>query len=517
MLGGIARSRVQHEDNALHNQGFNAPGERKISIVVGLSQKIASLESLSESTKSAMQKMNFFLARWRKRFHVFKSVIMIFIFFTSNCIFFSYFEEWTILETVYFSVVTITTTGYGDLKPTSDTSRLYTMFVIIFGVVLIFSTIQDFGNRIIGYGLRTSKLLHDQAQLMMLDKEKRGCFIEERDRIRSRKTVADIEEENIRRHVNELIIQFVVLVCLILMGSLFFSYNEYDLTYFQALYFCIVTSASVGYGDIIIYEDSSMVFAIFYILTSVVLVTSSIGSFAGLSLQYRAAEKRKKLAMRKLDFEMLNSMDKNGDGISRIEFLSYILVRTLDIDMESDIDPWLRRFDELDADGSGFLTKEDIDILKAKEDDRLHSLEELFQKEKRRRFLRTTLLDFESPRRSITLEEARERFNSLFRRDSVTGQLRKGTFSRMSILMIRRKTNNVANDPSSPTSISPNHSLPKMSLLLEAQLMTQEQNVADRDTNIDDENDCNTTSNTGRSNNKTTALKFEEVRKESNV
>ena len=45
-------------------------------------------------------------------------------------------------------------------------------------------------------------------------------------------------------------------------------------------------------------------------------------------------------------------------GVDRVEFLTAMLVQMTDLDKEKDIDPWLKRFDELDADGSGTLDEE---------------------------------------------------------------------------------------------------------------------------------------------------------------
>lgn len=44
--------------------------------------------------------------------------------------------------------------------------------------------------------------------------------------------------------------------------------------------------------------------------------------------------------------------------MDRVEFLTAMLVQMNDLDKEKDIDPWLKRFDELDADGSGALDEE---------------------------------------------------------------------------------------------------------------------------------------------------------------
>lgn len=240
MIGGIARSRVQHQDEAVHNQGFSASHEeagapvddynrvtlvRRLAHIHTASGRTLVIIALNDSAKSAYMKSKRSLWQYwimiRKQFTFLKSVIMIFLFFISNCIFFAHFEDWSILEAVYFSVVTITTTGYGDLKPTSDESRLYTIFVIVFGVVLIFSTIQDFGNHIINYALRLSEWIYNEFQLRMLKEEERLTYIAKMNSLQTRKTVAEIEEENIKRHVNELTIQVVFMITLILMGSLF--------------------------------------------------------------------------------------------------------------------------------------------------------------------------------------------------------------------------------------------------------------------------------------------------------
>ena len=47
--------------------------------------------------------------------------------------FFSWAEEWSWDDALYFCIVTMTTIGYGDLVPTTDTSKLAAIVYIIFG------------------------------------------------------------------------------------------------------------------------------------------------------------------------------------------------------------------------------------------------------------------------------------------------------------------------------------------------------------------------------------------------
>jgi hypothetical protein len=50
-----------------------------------------------------------------------------------------YIEDWSWVDSFYFSVVTITTVGFGDLTPTTDGGKLFTVFYILVGIS-IFTT-----------------------------------------------------------------------------------------------------------------------------------------------------------------------------------------------------------------------------------------------------------------------------------------------------------------------------------------------------------------------------------------
>ncbi len=52
----------------------------------------------------------------------------------TGTIFYWRFEDWTIIEALYFSVVTLTTVGYGDLHPTTAGTEIFTIFYILTGI-----------------------------------------------------------------------------------------------------------------------------------------------------------------------------------------------------------------------------------------------------------------------------------------------------------------------------------------------------------------------------------------------
>jgi len=55
--------------------------------------------------------------------------------------FYSLSEGWTVIQALYFSVVSLTTVGYGDLHPTTDAVRLVTVFYILAGVGILLALI----------------------------------------------------------------------------------------------------------------------------------------------------------------------------------------------------------------------------------------------------------------------------------------------------------------------------------------------------------------------------------------
>lgn len=50
---------------------------------------------------------------------------------------FHFTEKWSWLDSVYFSVSTITTTGYGDLYPKSTAGKVYNIFFLLASCILI--------------------------------------------------------------------------------------------------------------------------------------------------------------------------------------------------------------------------------------------------------------------------------------------------------------------------------------------------------------------------------------------
>ena len=52
----------------------------------------------------------------------------------SGTIFYWRVEDWTIIQSLYFCIVTLTTVGFGDLAPTTAGAQIFTIFYILTGI-----------------------------------------------------------------------------------------------------------------------------------------------------------------------------------------------------------------------------------------------------------------------------------------------------------------------------------------------------------------------------------------------
>ncbi len=65
---------------------------------------------------------------------IFASVVVV---LTVGTLVFRQLEGWSLLDSLYFSVVTLSTIGYGDLTPTTSTAKLFSILYILVGVGIL--------------------------------------------------------------------------------------------------------------------------------------------------------------------------------------------------------------------------------------------------------------------------------------------------------------------------------------------------------------------------------------------
>ena len=106
------------------------------------------------------------------------SLVVIGILLLVGTIFFNQVEGWSYVDSFYFSTITLTTIGYGDLVPTHDHSKAFTSLYALLGVgvmlYILSSVVAAHLLQPIHFGKIFSvlgKLSHHEREIKKLKKE----------------------------------------------------------------------------------------------------------------------------------------------------------------------------------------------------------------------------------------------------------------------------------------------------------------------------------------------------------
>jgi hypothetical protein len=87
----------------------------------------------------------------RKDWKVINALAIVLLWIFVGTFIFWNIENWTFIDSFYFSVSSLTTVGYGDLTPSSQFGRLVAALYILFGVGIVLASLgvigRDFLNR----------------------------------------------------------------------------------------------------------------------------------------------------------------------------------------------------------------------------------------------------------------------------------------------------------------------------------------------------------------------------------
>ena len=94
--------------------------------------------------------------------------ILLFIILFGGVIY-SYIENWSLLDGIYFSAVTVSTLGYGDLVPKTDLGKIFTIIYSLSGIAIGLYILTVMGRSFFSFELRRGHI----KKVIIIKKEDR--------------------------------------------------------------------------------------------------------------------------------------------------------------------------------------------------------------------------------------------------------------------------------------------------------------------------------------------------------
>ncbi|CAM0876289.1 unnamed protein product [Alopecurus aequalis] len=244
-----------------------------------------------------------------------------------------------VLDALYFCIVTMTSVGYGDLVPNSDTTKLLASFFVFIGMAII----ALFVSKAADYLVEKQEVLFFKALHMNM-------------KCGEAKILRAIEANKAKY---KLYTAGLLLVTSIVVGTVFLWKIE-KLSLVDSFYCVCATITTLGYGDKSFSSKLGRIFAVFWIITSTIVLALFFMYLAEFYTERRQKMLANWVLTRRMTIMDLEAADMDNDRqVGAAEFVVYKLKELGKINQE-DISSFLEEFDKLDVDQSGTLSPYDL-------------------------------------------------------------------------------------------------------------------------------------------------------------
>jgi potassium channel subfamily K len=277
-------------------------------------------------------------------------------------------EKWSIIDALYFSVVTFTTVGYGDVCPSTWASKLFTMVFGLLGISMLGTAIGTIGSNLVQAETKVLEAAENASRKRVLEFFDTVVATSSIQLMSEREEGSPISEDGKvapvgwKQAVLKLVNKFIPAFSLLVAGGIWMGRLE-GWSWFDSLYYSIITAGTLGYGDFSPKTSSGRAWGIIFIPLAVAAAGDVLGSVASTLLERRQNRLYQSIAERELNVEQLLKMDTSKNGkVSREEYVQFML-REMQLVDDEQFAELHAQFARLDVDGSGSLDQEDLRLL----------------------------------------------------------------------------------------------------------------------------------------------------------
>jgi len=343
---------------------------------------------------------------------LFRCQIAILMYMLTGVIAFSrIFERWPIIDALYFSVVTFTTVGYGDLCPTTDAGKLFTIFYAFAGISIVGALLGYIGGSVIEAeraAIQKTRAAARAAMMELFDPKKKrrkggstkGTSEEEStseshvtkalagDGSRSSSSTDDSGLGTIRGIVSNLFSfrrhkdgkksllrsafdtftdSYYIFVPFLGLAAIIGKNEGWNSI--TSIYYAMATATTVGWGDVSPSSPQMRLLSLVFIPLAVISLGEVLGRIAGVFIRKNTLQAEREFMSRRMTLDDLEAMDvdKNGE-VDQFEFLTFMLGSMQKVEPEMMMD-LKDLFERLDVNGSGTIQKEDLVLMAQKKRD----------------------------------------------------------------------------------------------------------------------------------------------------
>ncbi|XP_026673626.1 TWiK family of potassium channels protein 9-like isoform X1 [Ceratina calcarata] len=186
-------------------------------------------------------------------------------------------ERWSVLQAVFFASTVLTTIGYGNVVPSTNSGRLFCILFAFIGIPLTLIVIADWGklfaSGVVKIGLAVKSRIPFSFSFSCVPANVTG-----------RRSLGKVLVDSSGfKYLQSLYIFFlgafaaiVLLFLYLACGAGMFMLWEDDWNFFDGFYFCFVTMTTIGFGDLVPKKPKYTLLCTLYILVGLALTSTII-------------------------------------------------------------------------------------------------------------------------------------------------------------------------------------------------------------------------------------------------